>query len=271
MPITLVVPVTGLFGPGSQVIGGTNLIGPIPIDYFWRVSLTTSTGEVSTMYQEVVTGGSRNLSLVWLDPSIPIIPRDQQALKDGDQARVLVQLMDGSGVEKESISVGVTYDSTVGLPIIQQMQAQPGQGGLTEEQAQQLADVDTASSFARLTDALTLTELTSGPTGDPVVAPLASVTFGVIVRLTTIPEGLFPQTPDGQYWTKTLAVVRVFRGNDLWIRAPIHTPTKIVAFEKEGLTVWVTNLTLTQWLLNMRVLVDWLPGVTGRVYQMHFP
>lgn len=270
VPITINFPQPGLFGPGAQVSAHTDIIDPIGIDWIWRIRLQTQS-EQTQFENRVPTTGGRSLTLVWGDPtSNLIIPNVQQVLKDGDQARVLVELLDAGFNVKESASVGVTYDTTVGLPVLEQLQGQT-QGGLTAEQAEQLAGTAEATALSALTDALTLTELTNGPTSSPLVVPLNTVTFGVIVRLTSIPVGLEPQTPDGQYWVKTLAVVRVFRGNDLWIRAPIHTPTKIVAFEREGLTVWVANLTLTEWLLNIRVLVDWLPGVTGQVFQMHFP
>lgn len=271
MPITITNPVTGLFGPGATVLASTDLIGPIPIDFFWRISLTTAVTEQVQFRTDIQTFGSRTLSTIWLNPQNQILASHQQVIKDGDSARLLVELISAQQIVQESASVAVTYETTTGLPVIQQELQVPGSGGLTEEQALQLETTAQATAVDQLLDFLTLTEATSGPTGAPLVVPLGTATFGVIVRLATIPDDLVPSTPDGQYWVKTLAVVRVFRANDLWFRVPIHTPTKIVPFAHEGLTVWVTQAELNNWILNIRVLVDFLPGVTGQVYLMHTP
>lgn len=268
MPITVIVPTASL-GPGLQLSVQTDFIGPIATDAFWRVTLRQESDEEQLIQWDVpglppiVSGFAYNLIL-------PLEVTTWTGIKLGAPCIAQVELVEtGSTVIDEGTSAAlVVYDD--GSAWILQSQQQTG-GGLTEEQAQQLAAIDRASSFAQVTDALTLTELTRGPTGVTLVAHLTTVTFGIIVRLTQIPAGLEPQTPDQQYWVKTLATVRLFRGNDLWLRVPIHTPTKIVPLEKEGLTIWVANLTLSTWLLNIELLVDFLPGVEGQVYQMHFP
>lgn len=271
MPITIIDPGNGVVWPGVQINAFTDIVGPLPVTDEWWISVTDPVTEAVQLQQRFPTFGQKNLAEVLFLVGTEMIQSNSPTLTNGANARLLVELRHQDLTVVESASVAVKWDAAVSIPLQLQALPQATGGGLTSEQAEQLANVDLSSSLAALTDALLLTELTTGPTGDPLVVPLVNAIFGVIVRLSTIPEGLVPQTPDQQYWTKTLAVVRVFRGNDLWIRAPIHTPTKIVAFEREGLTIWVPNLTLTTWLLNMRLLVDWLPGVTGRVYQMHFP
>lgn len=270
MPITITDPGLGVLTPGAQITGATDLIGPIPVDWEWAFTLEDATTEEPQVQQTISTFGLRNFAFKWLDPSQGIIQANSPRYMDGGNARLLVELRDAAHLVKESASVAVKYDTTTGIPELLQLQALKPVPIAAPVPAQVEATFE-ANALSTLTDALLLTELTSGPGSGPFVFPLPTVTFGVIVRLTTIPAALVPQTPDGQYWVKTLAVVRVFRGNDLWIRAPIHTPTKIVAFEKEGMTVWVANVTLSTWLLNIRVLVDFLPGVLGQVFQMHFP
>jgi hypothetical protein len=125
--------------------------------------------------------------------------------------------------------------------------------------------------LSKVIDALTLVEITNGPTGDPVTQFLVAWNFGIIVRLTTIPDGLAPITPDEQYWLPTLATVRLFRGNDLWLRVPIHTPTKLIPFANENLIVALSAITPTQWALQLTVQVNFLPGVEGQVFRMVFP
>lgn len=270
MPITIINPARGVLWPGVEILAHTDIVGPIPLEWEWVISVLDATTEAVQLQQRSPTNGQRDLAWPWAVPGEQIIQNNSPTLVDGANVRLLVQLVDQFSVEKESLSIAVKYDTTVGLPI--QLQALPqAQGGLTAEQAQQLAGTDFTNTIAQSIDALLSTELTSGPTDQPLVVELQGVTFGVIVRLTAIPDELVPQTPDNQYWVKTLATVRVFRANDLWFRVPIHTPTKIVPFAHEGLQVWVTSAELNEWLLQIRVLVDFLPGVFGQVYQMHFP
>jgi hypothetical protein len=144
-------------------------------------------------------------------------------------------------------------------------------GGLTAEQATQLQETHEASFPSQLVDQLTLLPLTSGPTGDFVAAQLPNPTFGVIVRIANVPEELVPNTPDGDYWFTSLAVVRVFRGADLWKRVPIHTSSKLVELLDESIVAGITAITATQWLLNMTVQVTFRAGVTGEVFLMKVP
>lgn len=270
MPITIITPANGVLTPGAQIFGNTSLIGPIPNDWEWWFTLQDATHEETQLQQRIQSHGSREFTLQWLDPRVQIIMANSPRNMDGQPGRLLVQLMTPTAVQEESASTAIQYDGVTGLPTIQQIASQSGTG-LTPAQSQQLDEVHQATALSALTDALLLTELTTGPQSDQLVKLLTTVTFGVIVRLTTIPAELVPQTPDGGYWVKTLATVRLYRQNDLWIRAPIHTRTKIVPFESESLVVWVANLTLSTWLLGMNLVVDFLPGVFGQVYQMHFP
>jgi len=188
----------------------------------------------------------------------------------GEPVSLTIELLDQSDQLVDTIAAPGpwTYDGTSNIAAF--VEAQPS-AGLNAEQSQQLLEAHQATAVDQLLDRLTLTELSNGVSGAQVNVPLATVTFGILVRLATVPEGLEPQTPDGAYWTKTLATVRLFRGSDLWMRVPIHTPTKIVGLQQEELVVYVTNVALSTWLLNIRLIVDFLPGVTGQVFQMHFP
>lgn len=272
MPITVLIPGVGGIGPGWLIDVHTDFPGPFdPSLDHWSITIEASEVNVLGAWAMSIPCTSQTQ---FLDLSELELVVGNETLFEGQAVRLRISLVE-SGVGDLDIpysQTGWQWKPTTNIAqVVNRVSDQVAGKGLTQEQADQLAATNEASALSALTDALTLTELTNGPTSGPLVTQLNTVTFGVIVRLTSLPVGLEPQTPDGQYWTKTLAVVRVFRGNDLWIRAPIHTPTKIVSFENQGLTVWVTNLTLTQWLLNMRLLVDFLPGVTGQVFQMHFP
>jgi hypothetical protein len=114
--------------------------------------------------------------------------------------------------------------------------------------------------------------LGTGSSTSPVAGNLTTPVFGVIVRLTAIPETLTPQTPDGLYWVKTLASVLIFRGSDIWLRVPIHTPSKLINLWVEGISLGLADAVLNAgWLLNLTIQVFFLEGVEGEVFLMRVP
>jgi len=190
------------------------------------------------------------------------------AVADGQAVHVTAELLNPSSVVIDSGTRDITWQSTAGLQLSPPVE---GQGGLTTEQAQQLTETHAASFTDQLIDNLTLIPLTSGPSQGPVNTFLTDTVFGVIVRLASVPDNLTAVTPDGDYWHNTLAVVRVYRGSDLWMRYPVHTSNRMISFVTHDVTAAVTALLATQWLLNMSMQVTFLPGVTGEVFLMRFP
>lgn len=191
---------------------------------------------------------------------------------EGASTALRVTLNDPSGNRLDTGVALAPFSGTVGVGAQAAIQHQVGtQGGLTDEQSLQLSETHAASFTDQLIDNVTLTNLTPVPSAGPVNANLLDTTFGVIVRLTTIPPELVPVTPDESYWVKTLCVVRIFRGTDLWKRYPIHTESRLISFLDESVVASVSALTATQWLLNMTMQVTFLPGVTGQVFLMRFP
>jgi hypothetical protein len=120
-------------------------------------------------------------------------------------------------------------------------------------------------------DTLTLEELTSGPTTDPVRASIGLWFYGVIVRVTEIPEDMVPKTPDEQWYFPDLAVLRIFRGVDLEFRRGIHTPT----FMQENPWQWGWGFLNENPILGVppetTVAVDWRAGVSGQVFLQRLP
>jgi len=193
-------------------------------------------------------------------------------LADGVNATVKVILSDNSGVLDQTV-VQLPWHATTGLGSqAQALAVEHGSGGgLTTDQAQQLAEIHQSTFPSQLIDNITLFPLTNGPEAGPINSFLSDVCFGCIVRLASIPTPPEPQTPDGDYWLKTLAVVRVFRGSDLWLRVPVHTSNRMIPFQVNWLVASVDILTANNWLLNMSIQVTFLPGVTGEVFLMRFP
>ena len=176
-----------------------------------------------------------------------------------------------SGVFDEGTVTGLVYNPTGLINELLREQTATQGGALTPLQSQQL-DETHASVFPSISmDALTTIELTNGPQGDFVAAQLGVWIMGVIVRIAAVPPEYRVNTADGDYWTRSLAVVRIYRGSDLWKRVPVHTSSKLIDFTEEGLVSAVAANLPLQWLLQISVQVSFAPGVLGQVFLMRNP
>jgi hypothetical protein len=250
----------------------SDFIGPLPSGSNWQLSvapvgnetdLIASFGTSTNVTQQLLTTMDTTSQWAFITNKL--------GLEEGHQLQLTAQLRDPSNQVIDQGSIQLPWTNSRGLPVQLLLKGQGTQSGLTPLQAQQLQEVHDQTFLSKVIDALTLVEITNGPTGDPVTQFLVAWNFGIIVRLTTIPDGLAPITPDEQYWLPTLATVRLFRGNDLWLRVPIHTPTKLIPFANENLIVALSAITPTQWALQLTVQVNFLPGVEGQVFRMVFP
>lgn len=270
MPTTIIIPPTGApFGPGYDTQVVTTTIGPF-FDPQWQIQFVP----------DDVNDGER---IIWstpvVDPHIPAqipFPKgnffgfSRPHLRSGTTGHVTANLF-SNGVEVESSSVAVVSNFQDGA--IAQLQAQISgpDGALTPIQAQQLLETHESTFPVVSMDALTLSEISSGPQGGVVSANLAGWIFGVIVRIASVPADYRVDTADGDYWVRSLAVVRIYRGSDLWKRVPVHTSSKLISFVDEGLVVAVASVTTLQWLLQISIQVSFAPGVTGQVFLMRTP
>jgi len=263
---------TPAVGPGLPLTWTSDFIGPLNTTAFWRVNYASDAEGLKPVFKyeldahQSPSGGFT----MFVNAPRTVNVEGQFQLTRGQQTHVIVELVENS-VVIDSGSSTIPWDDTAGLGL--QLQTKPtGQGsGLTTEQAKQLSDINVATAVSNLVNTITLTDLTQGPSSGPINAFLPDLVFGVIVRLASVPSDLQPQTPDGNYWVKTLATVRIFRGSDLWLRVPIHTSNKLVSFWQENLLVGLSAVTGLEWILQLSVQVDFLPGVTGEVFLMHFP
>jgi hypothetical protein len=275
VPITITPPSPGtVIGPFVLITAQSDFIGPLPSGSFFLTQVYGSPepGPLSNIL-EIRTPTTANGHGVFLGEDVANSAystfRDHTA-KDGEQIHITVELHSPSST-LDSGTITLPWQSDVGQIQLPTQIHGGTTGGLTPVQAQQLTETH-ASTFAdQLVDDLTLIPLTAVPSFGPVNANLLDTTFGVIVRLATVPAELVPQTPDNDYWIKTLAVVRIFRGSDLWKRYPIHTSNRLISFLDESVVASVTALTATQWLLNMTMQVTFAPGVSGSVFLMRFP
>lgn len=191
----------------------------------------------------------------------------------GEPAQVRAQLLSPTSVILDEGFVTLPWQTGSSDGFSWQAYATKGSKGqgLTDEQSLQLSETHAATFPDQLLDTLTLNALTTGPTGDPVAADIVSWAFGVLVRIATVPAELEPNTPDGNYWVPSLAVVRLFRGSDLWLRVPVHTSSKIIPFANENLVVALAATMRALWTIGLSVQVTFREGVTGEVFLMRFP
>jgi hypothetical protein len=195
----------------------------------------------------------------------------EYAIATSSPVHLLLQLFEpGTTLPIDSGSATYTWTPESNVAMTAPIVAQGG-GGLTAEQSLQLSEIHAYQVSDQVLDLLTLVELTNGPSSGPINAQLPSPIFGIIVRLTAVPLDIVLDTPDLDYSVKTLAVVRVFRGSDLWMRVPIHTTNKIIPLEGEGIVSAIATAFLQPWLLNMSIQVTFLEGVLGQVFVMRLP
>lgn len=271
MPITILPPVPSGVGPGLLVQLQSNFVGPLPTGSTWVLNITPQGSESAYM----VTGTAVTQFLTG-DPQIGLPFQGWEwgypgrgTAQPGAPVTIAVTLNEpGNPVPIDSGAITVPWDPSTGLPALLQEQ---GKGGLTDVQAEQLAAVNAEIAPVLSLDGLTLSSLTGGVPVDFVAAQLPNAVFGVIVRLTQIPDELRTIEADVNYWRMTLAAVHIYRGTDLWLRFPIHTSNRMCPLPQEGLATTVAENELTAWLLQMSIQVTFAPGVLGEVLLMEYP
>src|SRR5215467_4708546 len=274
MPITITTPVPpGPISPGMSFHWSSDFIGPTPGDLGLRVSITADSDGTQVMMGTFVgnLGDLRegNLEIVGVDHQWS---SGQFAAGAGATVHVILSLESQSLGQIDTGNVGMAWQPTSGQAIVTADHTSSAGSGLTPAQATQLQQTQEATWPQHLVDQLTLQALGSGSGGSPIAGNLTTPVFGVIVRLTSIPAELEPQTPDGIYWVKTLASVLIFRGSDIWLRVPIHTPSKLINLWVEGIALGLADAVLSAgWLLNLTIQVFFLEGVEGDVFLMRVP
>ena len=297
MPITVQQPLPPVLGPGLLLNVHSDLGGPIPLDWSWRIFIRrqgeeqpsiTLTGPLRTDIQNTAFVIIGQEQAGWSQTISTTV-----GLADQTPVNVQVELIDTVGTRHdEGVSTDYVWDSTTNLWTLQGQVS----GGFTDSDRQLLTQTSARSEllgepgsliidqpsgpiettlatlFSRRTlDQLTLSEITSGETCEPVRATVAVAYLGVIVRVTTIDPELHPKTPDDQWYFPDLAVLRVFRGGDLQFRRGIHTPT----FFTEQPWQWGWPVLNTLPVLgvppDVTIAVDWRTGCCGQVFLSFLP
>lgn len=298
MPVQIIFPPgTTQVGPGYSVHLVSDFIGPLPTGALWVLKISTAPEPLVGNIHCFFPATAKEIRFTIGTRSSTTVPVDDPVLVAGQTAYVTAELQNELQVPIDSGSRSdLTYDPVGQLWSQINQNTTTVQGGFTasdrqlleasERRTQLLGEptdlvIGTPSGpvpftlgalFSRnLLDTLTLQEVTSGPTCEPVRFVYNDWYAGVVVRVTTIDPALTPRTPDQDWYFPDLAVLRVFRGQDLKFRRGIHTPT----FMTDERWEWNWNIRNVVELLGgppaTTVAVDWRVGCCGQVFLLRFP
>jgi hypothetical protein len=296
MPVTITPnSPAGIVGPGIQVVVQSDFVGPLPSTAFWQILFYPHSGEQLVYSMTIQLNENPTWGTPFVAETSRILYDYRGPVADGASVDVQAKLFQDNFTQLDDGQITTTWSATAGLATV--VTNNTSGGGLTSEQATQLSETDTnvsailaqtqisvttaeGTSLVNLRDflakhtldALTLLEITSGCTGDPVTADIGPTWyFGIIVRICTLPDWLTPTTPDANWYFPDLAVLTIFRGADNEKRIPIHTTSHLESplpgFGSTVISDFLLNLVPPQTSFE----VDWMAGVTGQVYVMKLP
>jgi hypothetical protein len=269
-------PPGGIIGPGFGI--EVQFTGPVVSGDQWsfEVDGTQETSGLVVSRVAQLTGTTQQLRV--LDPAdsqwlgfglgtvLSSMPDEREAVN------VIAKHTDSTGLTKEFLEVPASWTTTRGIGLLIHAQGRAPTSSLTPQQDQALQEVHQSTFVDHVLDTLTLDPMSPpGGGAGPFNRTLLTPTAGILVRMTGIAEGLLPNTPDGDYWLTSLAVIRLFRGADLWKRIPVHTSSKLYYWLDENVVVGATQAVFSGWLLNMSVQVTIREGCTAEVFVLHYP
>lgn len=304
MPITLTPVGPGNFiGPGLPLSAHSSYGGDLDNTTQWQVFFFSDSDRTKQLARYFTFD---DVTTINFSP-FPIQGADHQNfanwLSDGQTVYWDARLQVADTTVDES-NGSATWSNTVGLyQLIQQINTTAGTGNftttdranLTATQAQAtaaatntaeilgnvLTTVTTAAGdvvtgignlFKPFTlDVLTLQEVTSGETCDPVSVGDLEFFFGIVVRSTTIPTWYGIGGLDGRHYEPQLALLNVFRGTEMVSRIPIHTADYMLTPVPGQESSTQAQLVYLAVAPNLSLEVWWGNGVCGQVYLLRLP
>jgi len=272
VPIVLIPPSPAdVLGPGLRFSLQTDLIGPLPPDSRWQWSISPDIED-----QQELWGGEFASSSHVLTIDLGKVPLVGQArnlshhVDDGEPVYVNSRIVsDQVGTVDTMTPTTATWSNTAGLYEV--MTGTAGAGGFTDSDRQQLVNVAAWTVPDLFANGLRLFEVTTGPSGGQVASEISEWAYGILIRLTAVPADISWDTPDQNYSVRTLAVCRVFRETDIFMRVPIHRSSQIIPLDQARSQLYVFTQTVGLWSPGLTLEVDFGPGVQGQVYLMRLP
>lgn len=299
MPITFLPPqVPTIVGPGTSFFVSSDFIGPIPLDYDWIVTIYTEVSgpENAAAYWAAAADGSHTAVIENYQGQFSAI--EGVNIQQGEACTMLVQLRDqAQNVIDESDRLPMTWDGSGALARWIQHQRTSTSGGLTPEEHDaviQTNDLSLAINAATTTtmtlggqavslpigqvlasnllDALTIDDLSGGPTCNPIKLDLSlSTLYGIVLVITAVPDETLFRTPDQGYVFPDLAVINIIRGGHILTRHGIHSLSHTI-YPLPGLPFpWLTSLGAPLQPPDYHVNVDFAVGVCGQLLGLRAP
>ena len=192
---------------------------------------------------------------------------------DGVLVNAVAQLLDPSNNVLDTGSQSANWSSTAGLGVQNLLLSgqTSGQGGFTDSDRALLTKVSDWTVLDTFLTQLPLTDLGVSQPGGSIQSALVSWKYGVLVRMTQIDSSFVAQTPDHDYYVRTLAVVRVFHGTDVLLRVPIHRSSQIVPLEETGNLLQLALASFGLWQPGLTLEVDFETNCAGHVFLLDRP
>ena len=279
-----------LVGPGIPLLLQSTATIPTGVPLQWSVNwFPPGGGPVAAFHVDSFAfTGSTQIVVPWTTHISPVINSVGTAVTDDSipLTSTLNRLDTGAAIDTGSTTQVV--DFATGIPNQIALQTFPT-GGLTTAQATQLQQTHDATQivvtrptgqttvplgqlFSMPTlDALTLTQVTTGPTPDFASVSLPNNAVGVIIRITSIGPGYAATSPDDSYFIPELAVARFFRGTDLVARIGIHTVSRFIYPIPGAWAEWTTTLFGGDLPPDMSVQVNFAAGNLGELFFTALP
>lgn len=245
-------------------------MGALPTGAFWQFAYTQPVSEIQ-LHTSRKNLNANPVSTTWDGGAVDQVDQDfPAAVQEQGDIRLTVTLFQDSGgvVVLDQGSGTFKFNGTGGLAGLIKQQ---GQGGFTEnDRAQQQLIFDATVPTISVDTTVPITKPPSPP-GGVTSAQLPLPIFGLIIRITSVPSDIVSTTPDGDYFFPSLAVATIFRDTDVWLRVPVHTPSKVIPLFGENIQAAVANALALHWIAAMTYQVSFRDGVSGTVTEMHFP
>lgn len=290
MPITFTP-----LGPSPAAIGWgmffditTDFIGPFPTGTVWFIKYTADAEGNNIVASQTIpaTSATRRIELDVRNGGVSF---GNYAIPVGQNVHVITQLIQPGNVVVDSGATAIPWVNSSDDYRALLLQIPAAGTGLTTTQADQLTQIvnnttstkeDTSGPISvpisellqvQSINTLLASEITSGPQPGFVASDIGEFCWGVLVKIASLGPNDVPLTPDGDWFVRDLAVVRIFRDSELFIRAPIHTTSKIVDLHPDKASFLIRAIESELWPDTMTVQVNFADGITGQVFLLILP
>ena len=298
MPITVYQPSGGVWSPGMAFRATSS---SIPVDATQVEWLIHGRGgpQEQELFNWLLTSSSNEVSGTVLVPRQHPIPAPERGVTAGTSISIEVSARDEVGEEDVLVPpLSMLWDPTMALwSYLNSLQAAPTGGGFTDadraqlEETNQLALATRAATQASITTSIGTqlfdigslfnwaspefwgtTDLSGGTTCARIEhnASLSNL-FGVSVLIDSYPEWIEFRTPDNVYSFRDLAVLTFVKAGVIVARHGIHTLSHHVSPLPGTSWYGVAGVQAPIQPADYFVIVDWLPGVCGRLTGSHSP